>query len=421
MPPTESPPLDDARVPLSRNRDFLLLMSGQAGSLVGSSMTTLALVLLAYSVTGSTAQAGLVSAVYGIGLAAMMLPAGAVVDRVDRKRAMIVTAIAGAAALASIPLAAAFAAVTFPHLLIVAAVDGALACFYNPAEMAALKQIVPPGRMGAAMAANQGRGAVASLLGPPLAGLLFGMRRTLPFLADAVTFLVAAGCAAAIRRPLPAPPRTHQQHLLRDIGDGLAWLRRARPVRDLVLSTMVSNIAFTGIATAVLLALQEDGTGPGRLGFLQAGYGVAGIIGSLIAPPILARIRVGTVVPAVFWLLVGFDLLMALSNSIWWLGALAALTYLVVRPSNTAMSAYQVHVTPNAMLGRSEAAAGFGRVVMIPIGAAGAGALLEWIGRVPTTLVFAAAMALAATLASGSRPVTSIPRTTELSALPTLP
>ncbi|WP_345482683.1 hypothetical protein, partial [Actinopolymorpha pittospori] len=61
--------------PLGRNRDFLLLMLGQAGSLVGSSMTTLALVMLAYTITESAAQAGVVSAVYGVGLAAMMLPA----------------------------------------------------------------------------------------------------------------------------------------------------------------------------------------------------------------------------------------------------------------------------------------------------------------------------------------------------------
>jgi len=298
--------------------------------------------------------------------------------------------------------------------------DGALTCFYNPAEMAAHKHVVPPAQMGAAMAANQGRGAVASLLGPPLAGLLYGITRTAPFVADAATFLVAAGCTALVRRPLPAPVRTRHQHLLRDVHEGLGWLRRARPVRDLVVSSMVSNIAFTGVATTVLLALQQSGTRPRDLGLLQASYGLAGILGSLLAPAALARLRVGAIVQIVFWLLVGFDLIMTLDGSIWWLGALAALGYLVVRPSNTAMSAYQVHVTPNAMLGRSEAAAGFGRVVMIPFGAAGAGGLLEYIGRVPTTLVFTAVMTVAAILASLSRPVTSIPKTIDLHTVPTL-
>jgi MFS family permease len=398
-----------APTPLKRNRDFLLLLLGQGGSLVGSSMTTLALVMLAYSVTGSTARAGLVSAGYGIGLAAMMLPAGAIIDRVDRKRAMVVTAVAGSALLASIPLAALIASVTFPQLLVVAVVDGALACFYNPAELAALKQVVPPERLGSAMAANQGRGAVAGLLGPPLAGLLYGVNRTVPFLADAATFLVAACCAALVRQPLPAPARTGRRHLLRDVRDGFGWLRRARPVRDLVVSSLFANIAFTGIAITALLSLQQHGTRPRDLGLLQAGYGLAGLLGSVLAPVVLARLRVGTLVRAVFWLLVCLDLIMMIDGSIWWLGAFVAAGYLLVPVSNSAMSAYQVRATPDAMLGRTEAAAAFGRVAMIPLGSAGAGALLQVAGRVPTTLVLASTMAIAATIATLSRPITSIP------------
>ncbi|MBE1609941.1 MFS transporter [Actinopolymorpha pittospori] len=400
--------------PLGRNRDFLLLMLGQAGSLVGSSMTTLALAMLAYAITESAALAGVVSAVYGVGLAAMMLPAGAIVDRVDRKKVMIVTATGGAVVLVSIPVAAAMWSVTFPHLIVVAGLGGALTCFYNPAEIAALKEVVPPVQMGTAMAANQGRGAIASLIGPPAAALLYGIGRTLPFLIDALTFAIAAVCTAMVRRPLPAPQRPRSQSLARDVVEGVGWLRRARPVRDLVVSTMVSNIAFTGAATTVLLALQQGGTPPSQLGLLQASYGLAGIAGSLLASAVLRRATVGAIVRSVFWLLAGFQLFLTLHASIWWLGLFVALGYLVVGPSNTAMSAYQVHVTPPTMLGRSEAAASFGRVVMIPIGSSFAGVLLEAVGRVPTTLVFAAVMGVAATIATFSRPLRSTPKTTEL-------
>ena len=399
---------------LGRNRDFLLLMLGQAGSLVGSSMTTLALVMLAYAITESAALAGLVSAVYGVGLVAMMLPAGAIVDRVDRKKVMIVTAVGGAVVLVSIPVAAAMWSVTFWHLVVVAGLVGALGCFYHPAEMAALKEVVPPVQMGAAMAANQGRAATASLIGPPAAGLLYGIGRTLPFLVDALTFASAAVCTALVRRPLPAPHRPSRQHLVGDVVEGVRWLRRARPVRDLVVSTMVSNIAFTGAATTVLLALQQAGAPPSQLGLLQASYGIAGVVGSLLAGAVLRRAAVGAIVRTVFWLLAGFELSLTLHASIWWLGLFVALGYLVVGPSNTAMSAYQVHVTPPTMLGRSEAAASFGRVVMIPIGSAAAGLLLEAVGRVPTTLVFAVTMGLAATIATLSRPLRSTPKTTEL-------
>jgi hypothetical protein len=105
---------------------------------------------------------------------------------------------------------------------------------------------------------------------------------------------------------------------------------------------------------------------------------------------------------------------MTIDSSIWWLGPFVAFGYLVVRWSNSAMSAYQVQVTPNAMVGRSESAAAFGRVAMIPLGSAGAGVLLEFIGRGPTTLVFSATMAIAAIIATVSKPLTSIPRTVDL-------
>lgn len=120
------------------------------------------------------------------------------------------------------------------------------------------------------------------------------------------------------------------------------------------------------------------------------------------------------VVRAVYWLLVVLQLLMCLHLSIWWLAALVALSYLIVRPSNTAMSSYQVHVTPDAMMGRSEAAASFGRIVMIPFGSAAAGVLLEQVGRIPTLLIFAFAMAVAAAIASLSRSIGSTPRSGDL-------
>lgn len=321
---------ESSHQPLRRNRDFLLLMVGHACSLVGSSMTMLALVMLGYSITGSSALAGAVSAVYGVGMAAMMLPAGAIVDRANRKVTMVVTAAAGAVVLASVPIASMVAAVTYPHLIVVAGLGGALTCFYNPAEMAAVKAVVPVEQMGSAMATNQARGATASLIGPPAAGLFYAVGRSVPFLVDAATFVIAAVCTALVRQPLPAPQRRIRQHLLRDVADGVAWLRRARQVRDLVVSSMVSNIAFTGAATAVLLTLQQTGTPSTQLGILQASYGLAGILGSLLAPTVLRRLRVGAVVRIVFWALGITELLAVLHPSIWWMGMCIALGYLVV-------------------------------------------------------------------------------------------
>lgn len=410
--------MSEAYPSLRHNRDFVLLMVGQAGSRVGTSMTTLALVMLGYAITGSSALAGGVSAVYGVTMAVTMLPAGAIVDRTNRKMIMVLTAAVGAAVSASIPIADQVARVTYPHLILVAALAGVLSCFYDPAEMAAVKSVIPAQQMGSAMATNQARTAVASLVGPPASGVLYGLARTIPFAVDAVTYAIAAMCTALVRHPLPAPKRKHpKQHLIRDVAEGIGWVRRAKSVRDLVLSTMVSNCAFIGASTAVLLSLQQGGTPSAQLGFLQAGYGVAAVAGSLVAPRVLAGVRIGTAVRLALWAFAATVLLAVCHGSIWWMGACLMVANLIVPSYNTAMSAYEMHVTPQRMLGRSGAATSFGRIVMIPLGSAAAGILVQATGRVPSLIAFAAVMAIAAITATLSKPIARTPKTTELHAI----
>src|SRR5215469_3681604 len=91
--------------PLWRNRDYLLLWSGQAVSLLGSEASQLALPLLILSLTQSPAQAGIAGALRSLAYLLLGLPAGALIDRWDRKCTMILCDGGRALALGSIPLA----------------------------------------------------------------------------------------------------------------------------------------------------------------------------------------------------------------------------------------------------------------------------------------------------------------------------
>src|SRR5271166_2743302 len=102
--PSAGPP---AGGPLWRNRDYVLLWGGQVISAIGSRVSLVAFPLLLLFLTGSPAQAGLVTALRGIPYALLMLPAGVLIDRWDRKRVMVLCDSARALALGSIPLAAA--------------------------------------------------------------------------------------------------------------------------------------------------------------------------------------------------------------------------------------------------------------------------------------------------------------------------
>ena len=92
-------------VPLHRNRDFMILWSSQVASTVGTRVTSVAFPLLVLAVTGSPAQAGLVAFAQTLPYLVLFLPAGALVDRWDRKRTMLVCEAGRAVALGSIALA----------------------------------------------------------------------------------------------------------------------------------------------------------------------------------------------------------------------------------------------------------------------------------------------------------------------------
>src|SRR5713101_9557655 len=142
----------DQPVPLWRNRDFLLLLGGQAVSSAGSQVSLLAFPLLILAVTRSPVQAGLITGLRGLPFALFCLPAGALIDRWDRKRVMILCAIGRALALGSIPLALALNALTLWQIYLASLIEGSLFVFFNIAEVASLPRVVATAQLPEATA-----------------------------------------------------------------------------------------------------------------------------------------------------------------------------------------------------------------------------------------------------------------------------
>src|ERR1700732_3541953 len=125
-----------------RNRDYMLLWNGQIVSSVGTQVSQLAFPLLVLALTHSPAQAGLIAALRGLPYALFILPAGAMVDRWNRKRVMILCDTGRAVALGSIPVALLLGQLTIIQLCIVSLVEGTLFTFFGLAETACLPQVV---------------------------------------------------------------------------------------------------------------------------------------------------------------------------------------------------------------------------------------------------------------------------------------
>src|SRR5712671_6683292 len=148
MAPTNDDPAKTEQVgpnlrPLWRNRDYLLLWSGQTVSSIGSGVSQLAFPLLALALTGSPAQAGLAGALRGLPYFIFTLPGGALIDRWNRKLVMIFCDAGRAISMASIPVALVFGHLTLLQLYIVSLLEGSLYVFFDLAETASLPRVVP--------------------------------------------------------------------------------------------------------------------------------------------------------------------------------------------------------------------------------------------------------------------------------------
>src|SRR5439155_24233460 len=119
---------------LYRNRDFMLLWSGQVVSSIGSRVSMIAFPLLVLSLTGSPAKAGVVGFAASLPFLLFMLPAGGLVDRLDRKRMMIACDMGRALALASIAVVLWIGHLSTWQITAVAFIDGALFIGFSLAE-----------------------------------------------------------------------------------------------------------------------------------------------------------------------------------------------------------------------------------------------------------------------------------------------
>ncbi len=171
-------------VPLRHNRGFQLLWIGQLLSDTGGQVSLIAYPLLVLALTGSPALAGVVGTAREVALICLQLPAGALSDRFDRRLTMIACDIVRSALLGVLAVLVFAHLASWPAVLAVGLIEGAAGGLFDPT--ASLPSIVAKEQLVEARAATEGRTWAASLAGPALGGVLFGLGRAVPFLADAL-------------------------------------------------------------------------------------------------------------------------------------------------------------------------------------------------------------------------------------------
>jgi MFS family permease len=403
---------------LFRNRDFMLLWSGQIVSALGSRVSMIAYPLLALALTHSPADAGLVGFAGTLPYLLLQLPGGGLVDRWNRKRTMIECDAIRAAALLVLAFAAWRGLAGIPLVMAVAFVDGAMFIVFGLAEGAALPHVVPAEQLSSAIAQNEAKSRGAQLAGQPIGGLLFELGHAFPFLADAASYVVSVATLALIRTEfqVEAPER---RPLHAEIAEGFAWLWRQPFLRDCALLVGASNFMFQAMVLVVIVLARSRGASAAMIGLIFGCVGVGGLLGSFVAPWVSRNLGTRFVVVGVNWV---WAALLPLFVLVPWpiaYGPIFGLSAFVGPPWNVVVSTYELALTPDRMLGRVQGVEGLLAWGSIPLGSLVAGLVLERVGPVPTTwamTVFTLGIAVVAGLSPGVRDVPALPSETRAAA-----
>jgi MFS family permease len=363
---------------LWHNRDYLLLMSGKTTQIIGAGFATFAVPLIAFALTGSVFQAGLISALGALGYLVATLPAGAIADRVDRRRLLILCSTIDLILFGSLVIAIATSTLTVWHLTLVLFFSTIVASFFGPAEAGGIREVVRADQMGSAMAAVQGRSAVASLVSGPVGGLLYSVGRIFPFLASAVGYLVVLVCTIFVRAPLNGDlTETKSTSAWTTLVEGMKFVWSVNFLRTSIGIFALINLGFNGLMFALNLHLVQIHTEPVLIGLINAAAGASMLVGALIAGPLVKRFPTGKLAVVGILVAVIGGTAMALLTEYWQYLVWVAIAVILIPALNSGLIGYASVITPSKLQGRMNAVLSLSGVAVAPLGPVLAGALLS--------------------------------------------
>ena len=321
---------------------FAKLWGSSSASALGSGLTTIAAPLLIASRTSNPLLVASAEAVAWLPWLLFALPGGVLVDRVDRRRLMVLLDWIRFAAMGVLSLTLLTGHPNIAVLYVVLFVINAGEVVFRSASTSLVQAVVPRPLLERANGWLVGGATLMQgVLSGPLAGLLFAVAAGLPFLVNTGTYAVSAVLIAALAGSFRSQPEgtsdatsgaqtgaetgagtgAARRSMWADIAEGFRWLLRQRLLRTMALLIGLLNVTLVA-ATAVLVLLAKERLHLGSVGYglLFSCMAVGGIVGSAIGDRLIARItatwtiRIGLLIEA------GLHLALATSRSPWFLG-----------------------------------------------------------------------------------------------------
>jgi len=265
------------------------LLAAQVVSAVGSQMTFLALPWFVLVTTGSPTKMSLVLAVELAPVAILGIPSGALIARYGARRTMIVSDLARAPLIASIPVLHELDALSFPLLLVLVALVGVFMAPYFASQALILPELVGDDERVVAQATALVEGArrATSLVGPAAAGLLIAtFSAPVVLYVDALTFVVSFALLALLVPHRPSLPQAAEG---KGLLAGIRFLLRDRMLRVLCVTSLFANGFGQMLAAGLTVLAYEEYESSRIAGVFFAAFGAGAVLGSVAAVHLVGR------------------------------------------------------------------------------------------------------------------------------------
>jgi predicted MFS family arabinose efflux permease len=382
-----------------RARDFQLYWVAGAIDRLGSQASGIAFPLMTLAVTGSPTATGLVGALGLAGRVAVAPVAGVLADRVPRRRMMVTALMVAAATMGVVFVAVVTDALTTLRVAVVvlsttAFVEGIAQACYGAAGSSALRGVLPTDDQRA-LARLEARNHAVQIVGPVFGGALYQLARWVPFLADALSYAVAAGLVALVRADL-TPQRADRASFREDLRDGLRFVWRHPFLRFVTVWAAGINFVLCALLYGAILTSGRRGAPPVSIGLILTIASLGGLTGALLAPRILGRVRPRTVIVSASWAMVAVVAVLSQARQTWSYGLLFGLVCLFSPVLGIIFQSRTIMLTPDRMQGRmAMVMSTTGELVAMPAPLI-AGVLVARFSPAAVALVFAAILALLA-------------------------
>ncbi|MGD2059727.1 MAG: MFS transporter [Acidimicrobiia bacterium] len=373
---------------------FRWLWAGNVFSASGTFVQSVAGSWLMLELTGSSTWVGLIVASATLPLLFFSLTAGALADRFDRARLMLIAQAVMGGSAAAMAVLTFLDLMTAPLLLALGLLLGTGLALNLPAWQALVPDLVPRGLVASAVALNSAAFNAARAIGPALGGALVAIYGAeAGFAYNAISYVAIIVALAAIGPNLVATAREAPQSMGSAISTGIRFARFTPAFRNLM--ALVALFALSSAVVQAVLPVHTEYLGGGAVAFgiLYGAMGAGALTGAVVRPRI-GRWVSGSWIPYTITLFGGGGLLLGLAPNVWVAGVAMFLCGLFWLLTLATLNATAQLMSPAWIRGRAMSIYTLAFAGVLPIGSIASGTLADVIGTPGSLVVFSAGAVL---------------------------